>query len=221
MHDGDHQIRPVHATRLADVVHHLLVFAPGHPRGIVVGLKAARHEFVVAQKSDAQALALDHPRGVCLRQIAPASDRAQARLLEQVQHFGKCFTPKITRVVVGQRHCIEMGLQHRQHAWVRPEREVFIPCTAHRGHHTFQIGHADIGGSKDACKGGKRVTTTGDQRAGRIIQHGVACKHHAHSLACSRGRLGPHRCPDRCAQTHTQHNSQTRFHGASPSKVQL
>lgn len=43
----------VHTPRSADIGHHPLVFTPGAARCVVVGLKAAGHEFVVAKKRNA------------------------------------------------------------------------------------------------------------------------------------------------------------------------
>ena len=113
VHDRNDQVGPVHLARFANVVHHLFVFTPRHAGCVVIGFKAAGHEFVVTQKRHPQAIFFDHPRRVRLRQIAATPHLAQPVLLQQIQHFGKRFATKIARMVVGQGHRIKVFFHHR------------------------------------------------------------------------------------------------------------
>ena len=182
MHDGDHQIGPVHAARSHNISHHLLVLAPGHTRQVGASLETARVKFVVAQHRNAQAFALEDQRRVGLLQVHAAADLRQTGLIEQRQHLGKGLGAKITRMVVGQGHGIEVALQHRDHARMGAKGVHLVTRVARCGNHALQVGDADISPCKGRCEMRVRVAAIRDQLTGCVVEHAVARKDQSHAL---------------------------------------
>ena len=170
----------MHRTGGAYVGHHLLVFAPGDARRIKVRFKTARHELVVAQQCNPQALALQYQRRVGLFQVAATAKVLQPGGRQQGEHFGKCLAAIVARVVVGQGQRIEVALEHRQGPRVGPEGEVFVARRAGGGHHALEVANADIRLRKKVPKAAERVFAPLDHGARHIVEHDVSGKHQRH-----------------------------------------
>ena len=224
----------MHAARCADVSDHALVFAPSRARHIVVRLKTAGLEFVVTQYRDAQTFALKHQRRVRLPQIHAPTHLRQTGALQQAQHLGEGLGAEVAGMVVGQGDRVKVPFQHRDHTRVGAESEHLVARAALGGDHAFEVGDADVGIGKVACKAGKRVTALRDQVAGVGVEHAVPGKDQADGGArrrfgarCACGLCHGSKEKSQCAKPDGQRlmgRTMHRMcgpHGATPLSQQL
>ena len=124
-----------------------------------------------------------------LTQIGPAAKVRQLLLFQQRQGFGKRRFAVVARVVIGQRHRIDMALEHWQHPGVGAEGvNLAVQRLAGGGHRAFQIANGVIAVGQQAGKRGKWVAARCDHLAGAVIEHDIAHHQEAHLAGIGLGQ---------------------------------